>query len=115
MKLAVSSINGKKSVRKGEIAALQAISPFPTVFSKDLCCRYVGKKKTGLVWERVKTFFLNMVGNLFKTLGKLFFSSTGRKPASYCHGIVSVVCLSVCPCVRASVNSSFKKLLLRNY
>ena len=38
---------------------------------------------------------------LFKCWTDLFvtFSSTGRRPASYCHG----------------VNSSFKKLLLRNY
>ena len=55
------------------------------------------------------------------TYGLVFscFSSTGQRPASYCHGIVSVVCLSVhlsvCPYVRASVNSSFKRLLLRNY
>ena len=40
-----------------------------------------------------------------------FFSSTGRRPASYCHGVVSVVR----PSVRASVNFFFKKLLLRNY
>ena len=36
-----------------------------------------------------------------------FISSTGQRPVSYCHGIMSVV--------RASVNSSFKKLLFRNY
>ena len=29
---------------------LQAISPFPTVFSKDLYCRHV---KTKLVWESI--------------------------------------------------------------
>ena len=38
---------------------------------------------------------------------------TGRRPASYFHGVVAVVPLSdrqsVCPCVRLSVNSSFKK------
>ena len=49
---------------------------------------------------------------------KMIFSSTGRRPASYCHGVVSVVCpsvsLAVRPCVRPSINSSFKKLL-RNY
>ena len=43
----------------------------------------------------------------------LVFSSSGRRPASYCHGVVSVVracvCLFVRPCVLASVNSSFKK------
>ena len=50
---------------------------------------------------------------------KAFFSSTGRRPASYCHGVVSVVCpsvrSSVCSSVRVSVNFFFKKLLLRNY
>ena len=48
------------------------------------------------------------------------FSSTGRRPASYCHGVgTSCVRPSVCPfvrsSVRASVNFFFKKLLLRNY
>ena len=42
------------------------------------------------------------------------FSSTGRRPASYFHGVVSVVRPSLRLCVHASVNSSFKKLLLRN-
>ena len=37
--------------RKRRNCSLRAISPFPTVFSKDLYCRHV---KTGLVWERVK-------------------------------------------------------------
>ena len=44
-----------------------------------------------------------------------FFSSTGRRPVSYCHGVVSVVRASVRSSVRASVNFFFKKLLLRNY
>ena len=63
---------------------------------------------------------LSLLNGVF--VSQQFFSSTGRRPASYCHGIVSVmrpsVCLAVCPSVRASVrasvNSSFKKLL-RNY
>ena len=29
-----------------------------------------------------------------------FFSSTGQRPASYSHGVVSVVCPSVQACVR---------------
>ena len=49
----------------------------------------------------------------------LVFRTTGWRPESYCHGIVSVVRpsirLYICPCVRPSVNFSFKKLLLRNY
>ena len=45
-----------------------------------------------------------------------FFSSTGRRPASYCHGVgTSCVRPSVRSSVRASVNFFFKKLLLRNY
>ena len=43
----------------------------------------------------------------------LIFSSTGQRPTSYCHGIVSL--LAMRPPVRPSLNSSFKKLLLRNY
>ena len=44
------------------------------------------------------------------------FSSTGRRPASYCHGVgTSCVRPSVRSSVRASVNFFFKKLLLRNY
>ena len=57
----------------------------------------------------------------------LLFSSTGRRPASYCHCVVSVVhacfrqfvCLSVglsvSVCVCVSVRKLFKKLLHRNY
>ena len=45
-----------------------------------------------------------------------FISSTGQRPASYCHRVVtSCVRPSVRSCVRASVNFFFKKLLLRNY
>ena len=45
-----SSKRVENTVGKGEIATLRAISPFPTVFSKDMYCRYV---KSGLFWERV--------------------------------------------------------------
>ena len=40
---------GRKHCRKRRNCLLRAISPFPTVFSKDLYCR------PGLVWERVKS------------------------------------------------------------
>ena len=60
----------ENTVGKGEIAESRTISPFPTVFSKDLYCRHV--KKPGLVWQRVKAFF-NMVGNHLKTLWESFF------------------------------------------
>ena len=36
-----SSERAENTVGKGEIARLRAISPFPTVFSKDLYCRHV--------------------------------------------------------------------------
>ena len=42
---------GRKHCRKWRNCSLRAISPFPTVFSKDLNCRLI---KTRLVWERVK-------------------------------------------------------------
>ena len=44
-----------------------------------------------------------------------FFSSTGQRPASYCHGVVPVLGPSVCSSVHGSINFAFKKLLLRNY
>ena len=37
------------------------------------------------------------------------FSSTGQRPASYCHGVVFVMCPSVRPCMCPSV----RKLLLQ--
>ena len=43
------------------------------------------------------------------------FSSTGHRPASSCHGPLSVVRPSVSPCVRPCVNFFFKHLLLWNY
>ena len=51
---------------------------------------------------------------------QIIFRSTGRRPASYCHGVVTScvrpsVRSSVRSSVRASVNFFFKKLLLRNY
>ena len=41
-----------------------------------------------------------------------FFSSTGRRPASYCHG-VSSVCSSVCPFVRPCMCVCIRKLFLQ--
>ena len=40
---------GRKYCGKRRNCLLQAIAPFPTVFSKDLCCKYV---KPGLIRER---------------------------------------------------------------
>ena len=41
---------GRKHCGKSRNCLLRAISPFPTIFSKDLYCRHV---KTRLVWESV--------------------------------------------------------------
>ena len=46
------SICVEKQCGKRRNCSSRAISPFPTVFSKDLYCRHV---KTQLVWERVKS------------------------------------------------------------
>ena len=55
---------GRKHSGKKRNCSLQAISPFPTVFSKDLYCRHV---KTRLIdWERVKTLLDNKILALSK-------------------------------------------------
>ena len=83
-------------------------------------------KKLAMVISKIQVSNPAILALLFRcgkqlTLSQtsLVFSSTGQRPASYCHGVVSVMRLSIRPsvrsCVRASVNSSFKKLLLRNY
>ena len=41
------------------------------------------------------------------------FSSTGQRPASYCHGVVSVMRPSVSPFVCPSVHACVRKLLLQ--
>ena len=51
----------------------------------------------------------SVVGYLASLL--LIFSSTGRSPASLCHGLLSVVRA----CVRPCINFFFKHLLLGNY
>ena len=47
----------RKHCGKRRNFSLRAISPFPTVFSKDLYCKHV--EKTGLVWEMVNSFSSN--------------------------------------------------------
>ena len=46
---------------------------------------------------------------IFSTIPKRnsIFSSTGQRPASYCHGIVSILCSSVRLCVRACIRKLF--------
>ena len=65
---------------------------------------------------RALTFSLN----IFSESTCLIFSSTVRRPASYCHGVVSVMrpsvpASAVHSSVCASVNFAFEKLILRNY
>ena len=61
--------------------------------------------------NQIKKKNVNNYGNCYTENDFMsIFNSTGSWPASYCHGVVSVVRLSV----RASVNSSFKRPL-RNY
>ena len=55
-----------------------------------------------------------LVDDEVNVVERMIFSSTDQKPASYCHGIVSLVFVSVCSSVHVSLNSSFKKLFLRN-
>ena len=50
---------GRKHCGKRRNCSLRGISPFPKVFSKDLCYRHV---KTELVWERVN---INSILNTF--------------------------------------------------
>ena len=52
MKMAGLIQKGRKNCGKRRNCSLRAISPFPTVFSKDLYCRHV---KLGLVLERVNS------------------------------------------------------------
>ena len=62
-----------------------------------------------------KFIFLLIKDKLNDSHFAFVFSSTGQRPMIYCHCVVSIVHPSVRSCMRASVNSSFKKLLLRNY
>ena len=54
--------------------------------------------------------YINIDHNKWKLI-----SSTGHRPASLCHGLLSVVRACVRPSVRPSVNFFFKHHLLRNY
>ena len=61
MKMVQRSQNGLKHYGKKENCSLRAISPFPSVFSKDLYCRHV---KQGLVWKRVN----HLLGSTFSDI-----------------------------------------------
>ena len=88
------------------------------MFLKDLYCRHV---KTRACLEKCYTMcrhlgyrVLQSPINLQTTISLWLnwgasFSSTGRRPTSLCHGLLSVLCLSVracmCPSIRASVGA----------
>ena len=59
------------------------------------------------VHYKLFTRSFNLARNFIERMTTLqwFFSSTGRRPASLCHGPVSVVRASVRACVRASVRA----------
>ena len=46
-------------------------------------------------------------GYLYEAQNGIIFSSTGHRPASLCHGLLSVMC----PSVRLCINFFFKHLL----
>ena len=76
MKLAVSSPNELKTLaEKEKLPSHKQYLLFPQCFQK-ICTADTlkkKKKKTGLVSERVKVFFLNTAGNLLKTLWERVF------------------------------------------
>ena len=55
----------ENTVGKRRNCSLRAISPFPTVFSKNLFSRQI---KTGLVWERVKLIITYVAFKIIKFL-----------------------------------------------
>ena len=63
--MAESYTNGQKTLWERRNCLLQAISPFPTVFSKDLYCRQI---KQGLILEMVN--FRRKVISLSDGVGK---------------------------------------------
>ena len=75
-------------------------------------------KKGKMMLTRIFSFhlffqtFLKMIFTILASFS--IFSSTGQRPASYCHGIVSVIrpfiCLFVCQCV---CKLFLQKLLLK--
>ena len=83
----------ENTVGKGEIAESRKISPFPTVFSKDLFYRHV--KKQGLFGKGLRLFF-NMFCNLLKnTVGKGFFKHCA-KSRQYSQYIKAKQCAVAC-------------------
>ena len=86
LKFALNSI--ENIVGWGEKAGFQHFLFFHQCFQNP---SFSGSLIVGIIWERVRHFTLTRLSH--------FFNSTGQRPASYCHGIVSVIRLFVCPCV----------------
>ena len=84
-----------------------AFSAFPTVFSLLSKREIIILALFNLLSEKA----FNLITSKILLFGKelmwfTVFSSTGRRPVSYCHGIVSFLRPSVCPLVRPSVGLS---------
>ena len=121
------TVGRAENMEKGENASYCHFLFFPQ------CCQKVSflrSLKVGIVWKRGKEKVLLRIVNIVlkgENDGNqhfLLFSSTGRRPASYCHDVVSVVRQSVCLSVHACVRKPFlqktspQKLLtgfLRNF
>ena len=71
--MADSSPKGQKHRGKRRHYILQAISPFPTMFSKDLYCRH-GKTNTCLGTVKCRKLILKFHNNLFG-LGVSYYGS----------------------------------------
>ena len=99
----------ENTVGKGKIARYEQFFLFPQCFQKTCTTNTL---KPELVWERINQspFVMTLKERVLEDISRkgenhdkrhfLLFSSTGRRPASYCHGVVSVVRPSVRPCVR---------------
>ena len=90
----MSLIEQKKWEKRRE-CWLPAFSTFLTMFSKGfwgLCDKGFRHSETQGICP-------------YLSLSSIYthFSSTGGRPASYCHGIMSVVCPSVCPSMHLSL------------
>ena len=96
-------------VRKGEIACKKQFLLFSQCFPSYMAlifhfkCTWNCCLQFVTIWTSLKFLCCLVMGWLMKFIlgcGKfLLFSSTGRRPASYCHGIVSVVRPSGLGCV----------------
>ena len=100
---------GRKHRGKRRNCSLRAISPFPKVFSKDLCC--IRKKKPELIWKRLNLYyttpslddpenprnFWKQCGEMLLT-GILSFFAIAFYPSKYTSYRMSPFYFVVCKC-----------------